>query len=59
MESVSIPAVAIGGINGSNIGEIRGSGVSGAAMVSAVFGAEDIAKAAALLKEQVKEVIEG
>ena len=59
VESVSIPAVAIGGINGSNIGEIRGSGVSGAAMVSAVFGAEDIAKAAALLKEQVKEVIEG
>ena len=59
VESVSIPAVAIGGINGSNIGEIRGSGVSGAAMVSAVFGAEDIAKAAALLKEHVKEVIEG
>jgi len=55
--SVSIPAVAIGGISYDNVCEIKGSSVSGAAVVSAIFGAEDIEKATALLKERVKAVI--
>ncbi|MEE1087149.1 MAG: thiamine phosphate synthase [Schaedlerella sp.] len=55
---VSIPAVAIGGINYDNVCEIKGSSVSGVAVVSAIFGAEDIEKATALLKERVKAVVE-
>ena len=55
--SVSIPAVAIGGISYDNVCEIRGSSVSGVAVVSAIFGAEDIEKATALLKERVKTVV--
>jgi len=56
--SVSIPAVAIGGIDYDNVCEIKGRSVSGVAVVSAIFGAEDIEKATALLKERVKAVVE-
>lgn len=42
--SVKIPVVAIGGINKLNISELSGSGVSGAALVSAIFSAADIEK---------------
>ena len=58
VSSVSIPAVAIGGISYDNVCEIKGSSVSGVAVVSAIFGAEDIEKATALLKERVKTVVE-
>lgn len=57
VSSVSIPAVAIGGISYDNVCEMKGSFVSGIAVVSAIFGAEDIEKAAALLKERVKSVV--
>ena len=57
VSSVSIPAVAIGGISYENVCEIKGSSVSGVAVVSAIFSAEDIEKATALLKERVKAVI--
>ena len=58
VSSVSIPAVAIGGISYDNVCEIKGSSVSGVAVVSAIFGAEDIEQATALLKERVKVVVE-
>ena len=58
VSSVSIPAVAIGGISCGNVGELRGSAVSGVAVVSAIFGAEDIETATALLKDRVKAVVE-
>jgi len=58
VSSVSIPAVAIGGISYDNVCEMKGSTVSGIAVVSAIFGAEDIEKAAAHLKERVKTVVE-
>ena len=48
--SVSIPAVAIGGITLENVDELKGGGMSGIAVVSAVFSADDIQKAASLLK---------
>lgn len=41
-QAVNIPVVAIGGINKTNILELSGSGVDGVALVSAIFGAEDI-----------------
>lgn len=55
--SVSIPAVAIGGIGPDNVMELKGGGMAGIAVVSAVFAAEDIRKAAAELKEKAKAVI--
>ena len=57
--SVSIPAVAIGGISRKNVLEITGSKVSGVAVVSAIFGAADIEAAAAELKEKAKAVVAG
>lgn len=49
--SVSIPAIAIGGITHTNVSALRGSGIHGIAVVSAVFSAEDIRKATRELKE--------
>ena len=40
--SVSIPVVAIGGIYKHNIMRLAGTGASGVALVSAIFGSEDI-----------------
>ena len=56
--SVSIPAVAIGGISRDNVLEIKGGGMDGIAVVSAIFAAEDIQTATADLKEKVKEVVD-
>ena len=44
-EAVTIPVVAIGGINQSNILELSGTGVDGAAIISAIFAASDIKEA--------------
>ena len=55
--SVSIPAVAIGGISLENVDELKGGGMSGIAVVSAVFSADDIQKATSLLKEKAKSLI--
>lgn len=48
--SVSIPAVAIGGISLSNVDTLTDCGISGIAVVSAVFAAEDIKSATRELK---------
>lgn len=55
--SVDIPAVAIGGISLDNAAQLKGGGMDGIAVVSAVFGAEDIREAARRLKEQAKAVV--
>lgn len=55
--SVSIPVVAIGGINGKNLMELSGSGVDGVAVVSAIFAAEDPGKATAQLLALAKEMV--
>ena len=55
--SVSIPAVAIGGISLENVDELKNGGMSGIAVVSAVFSADDIQKTASLLKEKAKSLI--
>ena len=54
---VSIPVVAIGGINGKNLMELSGSGVDGVAVVSAIFAAEDPGKATAELLALAKQMI--
>ena len=49
--SVKIPVVAIGGINKDNILQLSGSGINGAALVSAIFGATDIETECRMLKK--------
>ncbi len=55
--AVSIPAVAIGGINEGNIMSLAGSGVSGVAVVSAIFAADDPAGAAASLRSLAERAV--
>ena len=47
----NIPTVAIGGINLQNAMQLKNRGIDGIAVISALFGAEDIAKATKELKE--------
>ena len=54
--AVHIPVVAIGGITRENILELSGRGLSGAAVVSALFGVEDV-RAAALEMRALAEKI--
>lgn len=49
--AVEIPVVAIGGITPDNLRALNGSGADGAAVVSALFAAEDIRAAAAGLSQ--------
>lgn len=53
--AVSIPAIAIGGITLENIASVFAAGAAGAAVVSAVVSAEDMAAAARALKRRVVE----
>ncbi len=57
--SVSIPAVAIGGITHKNADELKDSGIAGIAVSSAVFSADDIETASRLLKEKAEDIIHG
>ena len=50
-EAVSVPVVAIGGITKENLMELKGIGFDGVALVSAVFGAEDISGTCRELKQ--------
>lgn len=55
--SVSIPVVAIGGINEENIMELSGSGIAGAAVVSAIFAKDDAAASASKLLTLVEKML--
>ena len=54
--AVDIPVVAIGGINRNNISELRGTGISGVAVVSGIFAAEDIEAECRLLLDLARKV---
>ena len=54
---MSIPAVAIGGISLENLPALRGGGMRGIAVISALFGAGDIRQAAGQLKQEAISVI--
>ena len=56
---VAIPAVAIGGITKKNVASLQGGGMAGIAVVSAIFGADDIVSAARSLKECAIQVTRG
>lgn len=57
VSAVSVPVVAIGGICAENIAQLAGTGVDGAAVVSAIFSAEDPGKATANLLNLAKQVV--
>ncbi len=55
--NVEIPVVAIGGIHRSNLPELTGTGITGAAVVSGIFAAEDIEEECKVLRSIVEKVI--
>ena len=54
--SVKIPVAAIGGIDRTNIAKLEGCGMAGFAVVSGIFGAENIEQAAQELKRLAEEL---
>lgn len=57
-EAVSIPVIAIGGIHKDNVLQLKGSGIVGVAVISALFSQEDSCQATQELKEQVLKLYE-
>lgn len=55
--TVSIPVVAIGGLNARNIPSLEGSGISGVAVVSAIMAQDRPEEAARLLKDTVYGIL--
>lgn len=55
-QAVSIPVVAIGGIDMTNIAELEGLGLSGAAVVSAIFAEDDITEAASEMLSAAEKI---
>lgn len=56
-EHVNIPVIAIGGITRENVISLKGSGICGIAVISAIFGMEDIEKSTLDLKKQVNKML--
>ncbi len=57
--AVDIPVVAIGGIDALNISRLAGCGMAGFAVVSAIFGAEDITAATRELRGLAERTLGG
>ena len=55
--SVSIPVVAIGGINASNLSTLAGTGIAGAAVISGIFGQPDIGTAVRELRDTLNSTV--
>ena len=55
-EAVSIPVVAIGGITRENAPQLAGSGIAGAALISALYAQSDIENAAKQMKTSLKDL---
>lgn len=56
-EAVSIPVVAIGGIQKDNMLQLKGTKVDGVAVVSAIFAAPDVQQAAKELRMTADELV--
>lgn len=54
---VNIPVVAIGGISEKNIFQLKGTGICGVSVVSAIFSADDITKATKNLFNLIMEIV--
>ena len=55
--SVKIPVVAIGGIHRENILQLKDTGISGAAIVSGIFAAENIEAECRELRQRILSII--
>ena len=55
--AVDVPVVAIGGINQDNILELKGTGVDGVAVVSAIFSSENIVETCKKLRKLSEEMV--
>jgi len=55
--SVSIPVVAIGGIDRTNIARLKGCGMAGFAIASGIFEATDVEQAVRELREAARHVL--
>ena len=53
---VSVPLIAIGGINHANVQEVMKAGADGVAVISAILGADDVEKAARRLAARMKRI---
>ena len=56
-DAVDIPVVAIGGIHKENILQLKGTGVDGVALVSAIFAADDIENECRELRALSEQII--
>jgi len=54
---VKIPVVAIGGINETNMISLAGTGINGVAVISAVFGAQDVESKCRELKRLSEKIV--
>ena len=54
-DAQEVPVIAIGEINAQNVERLKGSGICGVAVISAIFAQEDIKEAAKELKNRTKE----
>ena len=57
-EAVSIPVVAIGGICEENILQLKGTGIDGVAVISAIFAKPDIGRATENLRRLSEQTVE-
>ena len=58
-EAVDIPVIAIGGITRDNVTELKGSGICGIAVISAIFAQDDIEGAARELRIRTQDMVRG
>jgi len=56
-KAVKIPVVAIGGIDSTNIDQLKGCGMAGFAIASGIFGATDIEQTTKKLREAADHVL--
>lgn len=56
-QTVSIPVVAIGGINAENLMQLRGTGIDGISVISAIFGQPDPGAATCNLAALTKQML--
>ena len=56
--AVNIPVVAIGGIHLENLPALRGSGIAGVALVSAIFASSDIEEDCKALRAAAEEAVQ-
>ena len=56
-KAVNIPVVAIGGINAENIMQLKGSGIDGVSVISAIFAKENPAEATKALLAKAEAML--